>query len=75
MTRERLEEIRTAIDALRDENGRIEPKGIVEAAKNKRHTLHREFIWDDAEAAQVQREDRARQQLSGEQPCASLSAI
>lgn len=60
-TKKHIEEKRKAIDACRDRHGRILPKLVVEAAKNPRSPLHKEFEWDDRKAAAIQRIDRARE--------------
>jgi hypothetical protein len=40
--------------------GKISPPDVVDAARNQNHPLHHRFIWDDAEAAEVQRLATAR---------------
>ena len=55
-----LEARRKAIEACRDRHGRILPKLVVEAARNPRNPLHKEFEWDDRKAAQAQRLERAQ---------------
>lgn len=44
----------------RDEDGRLQPEAVVEAAANKRSPLHDEFTWDDAEAGHLYRIEQAR---------------
>jgi tRNA A37 N6-isopentenylltransferase MiaA len=38
----------------------LRPEDVVKAARSKRHPLHKEFIWDDEEAAERYRMERAR---------------
>jgi hypothetical protein len=40
-----------ALKALEKANGRLSPEDVVNAARNRRHPLHDDFEWDDAEAA------------------------
>lgn len=40
--------------------GHLTPDAVVEAAKDRKHVLHRHFEWDDAAAAQQYRIDQAR---------------
>lgn len=47
------------LEKIRDESGRLTPEQVYEAAKNKRNPLHKEFVWDDAKAAYIQRLERA----------------
>lgn len=54
------EEIATALQELQDDQGRLTPAIVVEAARNPESPLHSEFIWDDAKAAERQRLDKAR---------------
>lgn len=44
----------------RDDDGRLHPEAVVEAAANKRSPLHEEFTWDDAEAGHLYRIEQAR---------------
>lgn len=49
------------LNRIRDgHNGRLIPEDVVDEARDPRAVLHPEFIWDDAEAARIQREDHAR---------------
>jgi len=57
---ERQEKVRKALAALQKKHGTLTPRIVVDAARNKLHPLHDEFIWVDAEAADQQRLDRAR---------------
>lgn len=41
-------------------NGEIQPKHVVEAARDRRHPLHKHFEWDDKKAADAYRLDQAR---------------
>lgn len=41
-------------------NGKLTPSAVVEAARNRRHPLHRFFEWDDTAAAEKWRQDQAR---------------
>lgn len=58
---ERQEKIRKAILKLRDKNGRVTARAVVNAAKNPLHPLHDEFEWSDPAAADLHRLERARQ--------------
>lgn len=60
-TKKQQEEKRKAIEACRDKHGRILPKLVVEAARNPRSPLHKEFEWDDKKAAAYHRLDRAQE--------------
>ena len=53
--REELEEI-----AANAENGRLNPKEIVEFAADPKTALHSKFTWDDAEAGHTYRIQQAR---------------
>lgn len=56
----REDEIREALERIRVANGgRLTKEAVVRAARNARHTLHREFIWNDRDAAHRQRLERA----------------
>ncbi len=57
-TREEI--IRAALEPLR-KSGRLTPQAVVRAARDKRHPLHKEFEWNDAKAADMQRIERARE--------------
>ena len=41
-------------------NGELQPQHVVEAAKDRRHPLHKHFEWDDKKAADAFRLDQAR---------------
>lgn len=56
-----IEARKKAIDACRDKHGRILPKLVVEAAKNPRSPLHKEFEWDDKKAGYLWRLNRAQE--------------
>jgi hypothetical protein len=58
---ERQWRLSEAIKATEDKDGHAIPKRVVEAARNPSNFLHKEFEWDDSVAAQLQREDRARE--------------
>ena len=51
-----------AIDEVREKAGPegFTPRQLVNAARAKRHPLHNEFVWDDAEAAELHRTERAK---------------
>jgi len=49
------------LEKLRDKSGRLTAEQVYQAAKNKRHPLHKEFIWDDKKAAYLQRIERANE--------------
>lgn len=48
------------IAALRDESGNVAVPAVVDSAREAASAMHPLFEWDDARAAQLQREDRAR---------------
>lgn len=50
-----LEKIRTAND------GRIQPKAVVESARSQKNPLHKHFEWDDSVAAESFRLEQARE--------------
>lgn len=52
--------VKQAIAAL-EMNGRITPKGVVKAARLKTSALHEYFEWDDSVAAELHREQQARE--------------
>lgn len=55
------QKIGEALAALAAQNkGELTPPAVVEAARDKKHILHRHFEWDDAEAANRYRLDQAR---------------
>ena len=58
---ERRRIISAALRKIQDAHGVVTPTAVVEAAKNPKHPLHGEFIWDNALAANLQRQDRARE--------------
>ena len=43
-----------------ENNGELQPQHVVEAAKDRRHPLHKHFEWDDKKAADAFRLDQAR---------------
>jgi len=49
-----LEELR------KDNEGKLETEAIIDAARPKKHALHRHFQWDDAVAAEEHRKTTAR---------------
>jgi len=55
------QEIGVELESLQQAHGgQFQPSDIVELARDETAALHEEFEWDDAVAAQQQREDRAR---------------
>ena len=48
---------------LEDDEGRITPEKVVDAAKDPESVLHSEFEWDDAKAGYAYRLSQARQLL------------
>lgn len=53
------------LDALQRENGRrLTPRIVVDAARPAESPLHESFEWDDARAAELHREQQARQMIS-----------
>jgi hypothetical protein len=61
MAGKREQRIAAALNEIRSSNrGRLTAAAVVEAARNPRHPLHREFQWDDKKAAQLQRLAQAR---------------
>ncbi len=49
-----------ALETITRKHGELKPKNVVEAARNKRHVLHKHFEWDDGLAAEKYRLDQAR---------------
>lgn len=49
-----------AIKSLEDKFGRVTAERLLEAASNRRHPLHADFIWDNDKAAHQYRLDQAR---------------
>lgn len=50
-----------ALDALsKQHGGKLSPRDVVDAARNKAHPLHKHFEWDDALAAAAHRIEQAR---------------
>ena len=50
-----------ALAAISDKlGGHLTPVAVVDAARDKKHVLHRHFEWDDALAADAYRLDQAR---------------
>lgn len=60
MSSKREDEIREALESIRAANGgRLTRDVVVRAARNARHTLHREFNWNDKTEAHRARLERA----------------
>lgn len=59
----RKADIFAALKALEDQQGRLTPQKVVDAARDPDSPLHAEFIWDDAVAAEKHRLDKARRLL------------
>lgn len=53
--------LRQQVLAELEKDGRITAKRLVDAARDKKHPLHKDFIWDDKRAAEKHRLDRARE--------------
>lgn len=49
-----------AIKALEDAEGRVTAEGLVKAAKNPRHPMHKDFNWNDRIAGHLHRLETAR---------------
>lgn len=50
-----------ALEKIAEANqGQLKAEAVVEAAKNRKHPLHRHFEWNDAKAANAYRLDQAR---------------
>lgn len=56
--------LRRELKKLSDRHGRITPEIVVEAARDPKSPLHREFDWNDVTAANAARMDRARQLIT-----------
>lgn len=55
------QKIGEALEAIAQKSGgRLIPAAIVDAARERRHILHKHFEWDDATAAEAYRLDQAR---------------
>lgn len=54
----------SAIKELEDKHGRTTAELLVKAARNAKHPLHDDFVWDDKKAAHKQRIDTAREIIS-----------
>lgn len=54
------ETIEQAVRDVYERDGIVTPRRLVEVAQDPSHPLHEDFIWDDAEAGRIQREDHAR---------------
>lgn len=52
------------LDRIRQDQGKITAKAVVEAATDEDAPLHPAFEWDDSKAAQEHREHQARQMIS-----------
>lgn len=52
--------IQTALKALIDKSGRLDPARVVQVAARPSHPLHNYFEWDDTKAAQAHRITQAR---------------
>ena len=52
-----------AIKAL-EKSGRLTAESLVQAARNPKHVMHRDFQWNDAKAAHQHRLDLARNYIS-----------
>jgi len=52
--------VQTALHALTDESGRLDPNTVVRAARPRNHPLHEYFEWDDSKAAHSHRLAQAR---------------
>jgi hypothetical protein len=63
-SKDREIKIQAALKDLHDKAGRLTANAVVRAARQPKHILHREFIWDDRRAAGQQRLDRARELIS-----------
>jgi hypothetical protein len=56
----RREQICFELERIRKTNdGRLTADDVIKAAKNPKSILHKEFIWDDKKAAEIQRKERA----------------
>lgn len=49
-----------ALEALRDENGMVQPDDLWRAAEHPNHAMHGEFQWDRDKAAEAHWRSRAR---------------
>ncbi len=54
-----VEVIRSGLEAIYKDRGRLVPAEIVEVASEKTHPLHRFFEWDDSEAGRLYRNAQA----------------
>ena len=51
------------IEGVEEKEGKIDPKRLVELAKDRENIMHEMFLWDDSLAAQKFREHEARKIL------------
>jgi len=59
---ERRDQICYELERIRKANdGRLTADDVLKAAKNPKSILHKEFIWEDKKAAEIQRLERARE--------------
>ncbi len=55
---------RAALKKLEDKYGRVTAERLVQAASDKRHPMHRDFMWDNAKAGHKYRIEQARSIIS-----------
>lgn len=53
-------DLRDILYRVREEQGALTPKGVVDAARDEAHPLHSRFEWDDAVAGEAYRLEQAR---------------
>lgn len=63
------QKIGECLSKLTDKNGILEPKSVVENARNPNSPLHRNFEWDDTEAANQYRLVQARRIIGAFEIC------
>lgn len=56
-------DLRSQLQAIRDERGSLTPALVVDVARNPEHPLHGRFEWDDSIAAEKYRLEQAGQLL------------
>jgi hypothetical protein len=58
---DKVSAVRAAVVAIEDQDGRITPEAVVQAAADPDSVLHEHFEWDDSKAGYAYRLEQARQ--------------
>lgn len=51
--------LRSVLDEVRNEHGKLTPQTVLESARDPEHPLHSRFEWDDSVAAEAWRQHQA----------------